>query len=91
MFYYIRIFAVTRASVTFVLLAAFTVFTALWTVAFFFTALFHCKGQFLGNHDSAKDIAEKCPGTTTFAFSVALTDFVTDVIIMLIPFPLVSF
>lgn len=88
--FYFRIFAVTRASVTYVLLAIFTALAGIWTVAFFFAELFQCGSNVWALTSSAMDTITYCQGTSNIDFALTLTGFITDVVIFLVPIPLVS-
>ncbi|KAM7197477.1 hypothetical protein V8F20_006622 [Naviculisporaceae sp. PSN 640] len=87
--FYFRIFAVTRASVTYVLLAIFTTLAGIWTVAFFFAELFQCGTNIWALTSSTMDTITYCHGTSNIDFALTLTGFVTDVVIFLVPIPLI--
>ncbi|KAK4210370.1 hypothetical protein QBC37DRAFT_377085 [Rhypophila decipiens] len=87
--FYFRIFAVCRGSATYTLLAAFTALAGTWTVAFFFAELFQCGTNIWALTSSSWDTMNYCHGTSNIDFSLALTDFITDVVIFLVPIPLI--
>lgn len=87
--FYFRIFAVTRTSATYVLLALFTGLAAVWTTAFFFAELFQCGTDIWALTSSTMDTVTYCGNTSNIDFALALTDFVTDVVIFIVPIPLV--
>lgn len=90
LFFYFRIFAATTASKRYHFLAGLLVFVGLWTVAFFLSNLFQCRLQFWAFFGSTMDLVNNCPGTMYIDLSLCVTDFVTDLIILAIPVPLVS-
>ncbi|KAK4224045.1 hypothetical protein QBC38DRAFT_486304 [Podospora fimiseda] len=89
LFFYSRIFAAASAGKRYYLLMALQVFVGIWTVAFFFIALFQCKLQFWVFFSSTMDMVEHCPWTMDVALSLCITDFVTDLVILAIPVPLI--
>lgn len=88
--FYQRIFAVQKKTFADVLLLVLIILVSLWTAAFFFTSLFQCRLDFWANYGSAMEIQTNCIDTTTMVFVLSITDFITDVVIICIPIPLVS-
>lgn len=64
---------------------------ALWTIACMFSVLFECRLSLWAAWGSTYDIIDKCYDTLRFIYAVCLSDFIADVIIVVIPIPLVSF
>ncbi|KAK4463243.1 hypothetical protein QBC42DRAFT_296176 [Cladorrhinum samala] len=89
LFFYFRIFAATTASRRYHFLVGLMVFVGLWTVAFFLSNLFQCRLQFWAFFGSTLDLVNNCPGTMYIDLSLCVTDFVTDLIILAIPVPLI--
>lgn len=88
---YQRIFGQQQQKSVFngVLLAMIALVSA-WTIAFFFMRLLACRGNFSAWWRSALSLMTHCPNTMLKLYWLALSDFVTDVIIVLLPVPMVS-
>ncbi|KAI0378767.1 plasma membrane protein Pth11-like protein [Hypomontagnella monticulosa] len=87
--FYQRIFAVRQKTFADISLLVLIVLVSLWMTAFFFTSLFQCRSNFWANYGSAAEIQANCIDTTQMVFVLSITDFITDVIIICIPIPLV--
>lgn len=60
-----------------------------WTIAFFFALLFACKGNWSAWWGSVLDLSTKCVQTLKLELALVTSDFVTDVLIMVLPIPMV--
>lgn len=89
LFFYLRIFAVDRKQAISRLLLAFIILILAWRMGFFFIFLFQC-GSHISYQGSvpAVDLAN-CPHQTPLKSSLCISDFIMDIIILLIPAPLV--
>ncbi|KAI1211101.1 uncharacterized protein F4807DRAFT_421657 [Annulohypoxylon truncatum] len=87
--FYLRIFSVTRETMTHKAMVGLTALIAAWMTAFFFTNLLVCKGNFWAYWSSAVNLQKFCPGTTYKSLVFAISDFITDVVILAAPIPLV--
>lgn len=87
LFLYKRIFSIDRK--TRALLTTSIALVFLWTVAFFFSELFQCTTKFWANWGTTHDIQTECLETTKIVFAVCLTDFVLDLLVLILPIPLV--
>ncbi|KAI2467251.1 hypothetical protein F4781DRAFT_433647 [Annulohypoxylon bovei var. microspora] len=88
--FYRRIFSVNTAVDKF--LIGMIVLVSLWTVGFFFTTVFECGLDFWvlwGSNSSGKNITSHCINTQHLSLSFGVTDFITDVVIIGIPVPLI--
>ncbi|KUI66118.1 hypothetical protein VM1G_01381 [Cytospora mali] len=89
LFFYLRIFAVDSKHAISRLLITFIILVLAWMMGFFFAFMFQC-----GTHVSYQwavpslDMA-KCPHQTPLNSSLCISDFIMDVIILLIPVPLI--
>lgn len=89
--FYKRIFSINAKVDKF--LTGFIVLVGVWTVGFFFATIFECGLDFWvlwGTKSSGKNITSHCVNTQGLSLAFTITDFVTDVIIIGIPVPLVS-
>lgn len=66
------------------------VLIGLWSVGFFLTFLFMCRLDFWALWTTARAIIDHCISDTNPNFSLAISDVITDVIILIIPIPLVG-
>ncbi|KAI1376200.1 hypothetical protein F4677DRAFT_419169 [Hypoxylon crocopeplum] len=90
LFFYRRIFSVNRT--TDVFLTGMIILVTLWTVGFFFTVVFECGLNFWaiwGTASKVKNLTTYCIPTLPLALAIGITDFVTDVVIIAIPVPLI--
>ena len=89
LFFYRRIF-VNRSSSWFgKIIAALIVIVVMWTVSFFFALLFACKGNWSAWWGSVLDLATKCVQTLQLELALVVSDFIVDVLIMIVPIPMV--
>lgn len=65
-------------------------FTLLWTVTFFGAHIFECGTHFYAIWGDAESYLEYCARIPHLVFAFCLTDLLTNLIIALIPIPLVS-
>ncbi|KAI1101069.1 hypothetical protein F4804DRAFT_23669 [Jackrogersella minutella] len=90
LFFYRRIFSVHSAVDR--LLIGMIALVALWTFGFFFAMVFECGLNFWavwGPNSSAKNETAHCVNSLHLALSFVVSDFITDVIIICIPVPLI--
>lgn len=87
--FYRRIFAVSTWSKTNMLLVGMCVFVFVWMAAYFFTFLFMCRLDFWALWTTARAILDHCIADTYPNFTLAVTDVAADVVILVIPIPLV--
>lgn len=89
LFFYHRIFAVERNSgISYMLIGMVALITA-WTIAFFFEKIFECGTDFWAIWGTTMDMMDNCIDTMQVVLWLCITDFATDVIIILIPIPLI--
>ncbi|MCJ1377252.1 hypothetical protein MMC17_000344 [Xylographa soralifera] len=60
-----------------------------WAITFFFAFLFACKGDFGAWWGSLEDLITKCVNTLTLLYAFTISDVVTDIIVLLLPLPMV--
>lgn len=89
LFFYMRIFSVQK-TLSYVLLVSLISLVGLWTVAFLVTTIFQCKLQVEALWGSVEDLMTKCFDTLHLILSLCITDFATDVFIIIFPIPLVN-
>jgi hypothetical protein len=58
--------------------------TALWTLGYCFAFMFACKGHFTAWWKSAMSLITNCVDTLELLFSFAISDFLTDAIVILL-------
>ena len=90
LFFYRRIFCVTKKSATGMVTMTMIVLTAAWTISYFFAMFFACRTNFGAWWGSVVSLMTRCVKTFDLLYSLAITDFVFDAIIIMIPIPLVS-
>ncbi|KAI1196094.1 hypothetical protein F5X97DRAFT_224956 [Nemania serpens] len=87
--FYMRIFAVNKRGWVHKFLLGMIWFIALWTTAFFFAQLFGCRLDFYAYWRSTNDLLTKCVQTKQLFLALSITDFITDVVLIIIPLPLI--
>ncbi|KAI1394174.1 uncharacterized protein F4822DRAFT_39417 [Hypoxylon trugodes] len=90
LFFYRRIFSVNKTTDKFLISMIVTV--AIWTVTFFFAVVFECGLNFWaiwGDSLKVENLTAHCVKTMDLALSIGITDFITDVVIIIIPVPLI--
>ncbi|KAI0532350.1 hypothetical protein GGR58DRAFT_490582 [Xylaria digitata] len=87
--FYRRIFAVSRLGKTSIFLIGMAVLVFLWMWAFFFVFLFLCRLNFWALWTTARAILDHCLSDTGPNFALAITDVITDVVILVTPIPLI--
>ncbi|KAF5126339.1 hypothetical protein E5D57_011036 [Metarhizium anisopliae] len=88
--FYKRIFAARSRGAVNMVLVGFMVLIGLWTVAFFFATVFYCKTNFFAIWGSALDLMTFCTKGMLRSLALCISDFITDVFIIVFPIPLVS-
>ncbi|KAF1955639.1 hypothetical protein CC80DRAFT_415320 [Byssothecium circinans] len=63
--------------------------TAIWATGFCLAFMFACRGHFSAWWTSAISLITNCVNTLELLFSFAISDFLTDAIVILLPIPLV--
>jgi len=90
--YYKRIFVVDKGNwrdKRNLLLNILFIIILLWAIAFCFTQFFSCRKNISNAWNTTKSLATKCINTRMQAFAFATSDFITDVIIICVPIPMV--
>lgn len=93
LFFYRRIFVIEKSNLRNMHNIMYTVIiaiVAIWIAGFCFTFMFACKGDFDAWWHSALSLMTKCIDTLILLYAYAISDFISDVIIILIPIPSVS-
>lgn len=90
LFFYIRIFVTSKRSKRYVIFMASIVFIVVMMTGFFFATLFECRSHVSAMWQSAEDLEKYCPNSESYDYGFSISDFITDVIILVMPIPLVS-
>ena len=89
-FFYRRIFVIDKRhlkdTLNIVYIGILTL-VAVWTVSFCFAFMFSCKGHSSAWWTSASSLITNCVNTLELLFAFAISDFVTDIIVIVIPIP----
>lgn len=89
LFFYKRVFAIDRTGATNILLIGMIVLISMWMAGFFLTTLFQCRLYPGAAWESPIAQLQHCISQPKVALALAITDFMTDIIIISIPIPLV--
>ncbi|KAJ2991335.1 hypothetical protein NUW58_g2548 [Xylaria curta] len=89
LFFYLRIFSVNKRSNSTLFLKALIVLIAIWSVAFFFAALFTCKIDFEAIWGPTINLFTICTNSLGKLLALCFTDFFADVVIITFPIPLI--
>lgn len=90
LFFYLRIFATTKRSKTYVIFVTSIVIITIMMIGFFFATLFECGSHISAMWQSAMALETYCANTESYDYGFAISDFITDVVILAMPIPLVS-
>ena len=90
LFFYMRVFAIQKHSAISKILVGSIILVAAWAIAFFFATLFECGYNFWRIWNSETEFLTRCSYTINLVLILCITDFITDIFIILIPVPLVS-
>ena len=66
------------------------VIVACWTIAYLFTNIFVCKGHWAAIWTNLETLTTQCVKTSTMLLSLAISDFLTDLMVILLPVHKVS-
>ncbi|KAH8896284.1 hypothetical protein GQ53DRAFT_819402 [Thozetella sp. PMI_491] len=89
LFFYMRIFSVYATRITHSILVGLSVLVGMWMIGFFLAVLFQCKLDVWALWGSAREIESHCTGTQWYDVVVCTTDFATDIILAIIPLPVI--
>lgn len=90
LFFYRRVFTTGTSTWFSKVTKSMIIIVLLWTAAFFFALLFACKGNWSAWWGWVMDLSTKCVHTLQLELGLVTSDFVTDVLIMVLPIPMVS-
>ncbi len=88
--FYYRIFSVRQGWLRGILIGML-LFVAMWTIAFFFATLFACGTRFWALLGTAATLTTTCSKTLKRHLVLCTTDFITDLVIIIIPIPTVGY
>lgn len=89
-FFYRRVFCTGVGNIFRTITTATNILITVWAIAFEFTFLFICKGHFSAWWTSIQSLDEHCHAELNLELAFSSTDFITDVIVILLPLPLVN-
>ncbi|KAL8776896.1 MAG: hypothetical protein Q9194_002874 [Teloschistes cf. exilis] len=90
LFFYRRVFTIGTSTCFSKITFGMIIIVLLWTAAFFFALLFACKGNWSAWLSLDVDLSTKCGNALQFELGMATSDFVTDVLIMVLPIPMMD-
>ncbi|OCL09075.1 hypothetical protein AOQ84DRAFT_376166 [Glonium stellatum] len=91
-FFYRRIFVVEKQNFSNLQNIVYTAMICtifLWSGGFLFSFIFACKGHFTAWWASASSLITNCVNTLELLYAFAISDFITDSIIILLPLPMI--
>ena len=87
--FYRRIFCSANRGWFHITTVIMAVIVLAWGLAFFFAFLFQCRLKFWANWSTALNVLTYCDNTTIRSLAYALSDFITDLLVLLLPLPMV--
>ncbi|KAH7127177.1 hypothetical protein B0J11DRAFT_558562 [Dendryphion nanum] len=90
--FYRRIFVVDKANFTDarnVIMLTMITLTTLWSAAFCFALMWMCKGDFQAAFQPPAVAASKCVDAPLLGYAFAVSDFISDALIILLPMPFI--
>lgn len=88
-FFYRRVFVTNRWSVFDIITKISTVIIVMWTTGFFLANVFGCGRHFAWGWGPLED-EDNCVDSLVELEALMITDFITDLFVIGLPFPLVS-
>ena len=88
-FFYRRIFVTKRWSVFDIITKISTVIIVMWTTGFFLANVFGCGTRFAWGWGPLQD-EDNCVDGLVELEALMITDFITDLFVIFLPFPIVS-
>ncbi|CAG8949335.1 hypothetical protein HYFRA_00004961 [Hymenoscyphus fraxineus] len=85
-----RIFNVTKGTIFNVISTAMLAMTVMWTIGFFLLFLFGCKSKVWAHWAPLAQFTEYCGNGLAAEMALIISDFITDVMIFLLPLPMVN-
>ncbi|PFH57201.1 hypothetical protein XA68_15381 [Ophiocordyceps unilateralis] len=89
LFFYVRIFVVNKRRPIHIMLLTVIAIVALWIAVCFLLTIFECRLDFWALWAPPSDIFEKCIDTFKAVYAMCLSDFLTDLLVIIIPVPLI--
>lgn len=89
-FFYLRIFTTTKRSKTYGLFVASIVIIVAMMIGFFLSTLFECGSHISAMFQSTVAMETYPPHSDSYDYGFAISEFITDVVILAMPVPLVS-
>ncbi|KJZ76354.1 hypothetical protein HIM_04083 [Hirsutella minnesotensis 3608] len=89
LFFYVRLFVVDKTGKTRIVLSVMIALIIMWIVAFFFAKLFECRLKFWAIWGSPIDLMRECIRTFQLNYAFCITDFITDVLVIFFPIPMI--
>jgi hypothetical protein len=89
LFFFRRIFNVSMNKIFSIVTITMIVLVSIWTLGFFLTFLFACKGHFSAWWTSIAILRAQCIHTIEFNNGFALSDVIMDFMFLVIPVPIV--
>jgi hypothetical protein len=90
LFFYLRIFATSKRSKPYFLFVGGIILIISMMIGFFFATLFECRSHISAMWQSAIALETYCPNTASYDYGFAISDFITDAMIFVMPIPLAS-
>ena len=87
LFFYRRIFVYKTSTFFSKILWSLIALVSIWTVTFFFALLLACKGDWSAWWGSVLDFSTKCVEILKLEFALVTTDFIADVLVVIVPIP----
>ena len=84
-----RVFVVQKKMIFNTVSNILSMLVACWTLGFLFSFAFDCRLHFSANWGSAEDIIRYCGGGQAGEKALAISDLVTDLLVILLPMPMV--
>lgn len=90
LYFYRRIFCTGHTKLFNAIITLMVILTIGWGISFFFAILFECHGHFSAWWNNIHDLETFCKTSLEIENGWAISDFITDIIIIVLPMPVVS-
>ena len=89
-FFFRRIFITGGSNVFHVISSAVILTITIWMLSFFFWFFFSCGTNFSSRWTTVRTLHTDCPTDIKSDLALAISDFLTDVLVLTLPIPMVS-
>lgn len=88
--FYRRIFCSGSRTWFSTLTSSVLILIVVWTITFFFLFVFNCGSNIWAQWSTVNDFITRCPNASKYLAGLAISDFLMDLVVILLPIPMIS-